>query len=75
MSKITEEKVQATFQLLNIHDPTERENDACAKFIPGLSWKPVDDPLGDDVKVVFVEFTMPGKLLKDTMYSLKRAVI
>ena len=60
MYRITNEKVQAAFQLLNVHDPAERENDCFAKFTPGLSWKPFDDPLWKDVKVLFVDFASPG---------------
>ena len=54
------EKAKATFQLLSIHDKTDRENDAFAKFTPGLSEIPTAEPVEKEAKVVFVDFNTPG---------------
>ena len=60
MEKVNTEKVQAAFQLLSLHDLNERESDAYAKLIPGLNYKPEDEPVGKNAKIIFAEFEYPG---------------
>ena len=56
------EKVKATFQLLSVYDKTDKDNDSFAKFTPGLRGQFMDDPVGKQSKVVFVDFKTPGNL-------------
>ena len=55
---INAEKIKAAFKLLNVFENFEDEN--YCRFTPGMSWKTVENPVGEFAKVIFTDVTLPG---------------
>ena len=61
MRELSSEKIKSAFALVNLGNQRETDVEHSTKFIPGLNVTSLGDPIGENVKVVFLHTTPVGK--------------